>query len=238
MMQKAQCIIEKVPYCFSRSSVIKFEGHTANKIVDFDPNWAFPDCNSSLNSPKATKWCTNVEVAKMRCLGHPSNCKVPWDEISPIPNWGFLDCKSSLNSPMDLKWCTKLDVVQTKCPIVFRDHPSNFTVTRAAKLTIWVEFEITRPVAAIKSLRFALFIWWKLLLNTEKSQIVCFKKGRRSHNEKRKYGDQELKVVTSLSYLGIRISATGSFHQAQKHMQHKPLRQFPVYQKILITSQD
>ena len=27
------------------------------------PNWAFPDCNSSLNSPMATKWCTKLEVA-------------------------------------------------------------------------------------------------------------------------------------------------------------------------------
>ena len=58
---------------------------------------------------------------------------------------------------MDLKWCTKLDVVQKKCPIVFRDRPWNFTVTRSEKLTIWIQFEITRPVAAIKSLRFALF---------------------------------------------------------------------------------
>ena len=32
-------------------------------IVDFDPNWAFPDCNSSLNSPLAMKWCTKVEAA-------------------------------------------------------------------------------------------------------------------------------------------------------------------------------
>ena len=31
MMQKALCIIEEVPYCFSTSSVIKFEGHTAKK---------------------------------------------------------------------------------------------------------------------------------------------------------------------------------------------------------------
>ena len=31
-----------MPYCFSRSSV-KFEGHTALKIVEFDPNWPFPD---------------------------------------------------------------------------------------------------------------------------------------------------------------------------------------------------
>ena len=49
-------------YCFSRSSV-KFQGHTALKIVEFDPNWAFPDCNSSLKSPMATKWCTKLEVA-------------------------------------------------------------------------------------------------------------------------------------------------------------------------------
>ena len=40
--------IEEVPYCFWRSSV-KFQGHTALKNVEFDPDWAFPDCNSSLN---------------------------------------------------------------------------------------------------------------------------------------------------------------------------------------------
>ena len=45
-----------------------------------------------------------------------------------------------------------------KCPIVFRGHPSNFTVTQAEKSTIWIQFEITRPVAAIQSLRFALFL--------------------------------------------------------------------------------
>ena len=64
---------------FSRSSV-KFQGHTALKIVEFDPDWAFPDCNSSLNSPMATKWCTKLEVALKRCpivfQGHLSNFKV------------------------------------------------------------------------------------------------------------------------------------------------------------------
>ena len=39
-----------MPYRFSRSS-LKFQGHTAKKIVEFDPNWAFPDCNSSFNTP-------------------------------------------------------------------------------------------------------------------------------------------------------------------------------------------
>ena len=70
---------EEVPYCFSRSSV-KFQGHTALKIVEFDLDWAFPDYNSSLNAPMATKWCTKLEVAKKRCpivfQGHPSNFKV------------------------------------------------------------------------------------------------------------------------------------------------------------------
>ena len=47
---------------FPRSSV-KFQGHTALKIVEFDLDWAFPDCNSSLNSPMAMKCCTKLEVA-------------------------------------------------------------------------------------------------------------------------------------------------------------------------------
>ena len=34
-----------------------------SKIVEFDPDWAFPDCNSSLNTRMATKWCTKLEVA-------------------------------------------------------------------------------------------------------------------------------------------------------------------------------
>ena len=79
MLHKAWSSIEEVPYCFSRSSV-KFQGHTALKIVEFDPDWAFPDCNSSLNSPMAKKWCTKLEVALKRCPivfeGHPTNFKV------------------------------------------------------------------------------------------------------------------------------------------------------------------
>ena len=66
MMHKAWSSVEEVPYCFSRSSV-KFQGHTALKIAKFDLDWAFPDCNSSLNSPMATKWCTKLEVALKRC---------------------------------------------------------------------------------------------------------------------------------------------------------------------------
>ena len=58
MMHKAWRRIDKGPYCFSRSYV-KFEGHTAKKIVDFDPNWPFPDCIFSLNFLMDLKWYTN-----------------------------------------------------------------------------------------------------------------------------------------------------------------------------------
>ena len=53
MLHKAWRDIEEVPYCFCRSYV-KFLGHTALRIVEFDPDWAFPDYNSSLNSSMAT----------------------------------------------------------------------------------------------------------------------------------------------------------------------------------------
>ena len=87
MMHRAWSSIVEVPYCFSRSYV-KFQGHTALKIVKFDPNWAFPDSNSSLNSPMAMKCCTKLETAKERCpivfQGHPSRFKVTRDKTSPI----------------------------------------------------------------------------------------------------------------------------------------------------------
>ena len=118
MMHKAWSSIGEVPYCFSRS-YIKFQGHTALKIVEFYPNWAFPDCNSSLNSPMAMKCCTKLETAKERCpivfQGHPSNFKVTRDKTSPILTqigrfWTI--GRSQLSNPSDLpcfsRSCIKL----------------------------------------------------------------------------------------------------------------------------------
>ena len=108
MMHKAWSSIVEVPYCFSRS-YIKFQGHTALKIVEFDPNWAFPDCNSSLNSPMATKCCTKLETAKERCpivfQGHLWNFKVTRYKTSPIlTQIGHFRTigQSQLSNPSDL----------------------------------------------------------------------------------------------------------------------------------------
>ena len=108
MMHKAWSGIEEVPYCFSRSSV-KFQGHTALKIIEFDSNWVFPDCNSSLNSPMAMKCCTKLETAKERCpivfQGHPANFKVTRDKTSliltQIGRFRIIG-RSQLSNPSDL----------------------------------------------------------------------------------------------------------------------------------------
>ena len=61
MMHKVWSSIGEVPHCFSKSSV-KFQGHTGQEVADFYPNWVFPDCNSSLNSPMDLKLCTNLDT--------------------------------------------------------------------------------------------------------------------------------------------------------------------------------
>ena len=87
MMHRPWSSIVEVPYCFSRSNV-KFQGHTALKIVKFDRNWAFLDSNSSLNSLMVMKCCTKLETAKERCpivfQSHPSNFKVTRDKTSSL----------------------------------------------------------------------------------------------------------------------------------------------------------
>ena len=108
MMHRAWSSIVEVPYSFSRSYV-KYQGHTALKIVEFDPNWALPDSNSSLNSSMAMKCCTKLETAKERCpivfQGHPSNFKVTRDKTSPIlTQIGRFQTigRSQLSNPSDL----------------------------------------------------------------------------------------------------------------------------------------
>ena len=39
---------------------IEFQGNTGQNIANFDPNWALPDCNSSLNSPDEIEMMHNA----------------------------------------------------------------------------------------------------------------------------------------------------------------------------------
>ena len=120
MIHKAWSSIEEVPYCITRSSV-KFQGYMALKIVEFDPNWPFPDSNSSLNSLMAMKCYTKLETAKEKCpivfQGHPSNFKVTRDKTSPIlTQIGHFRTigRSQLSNPSDLPCCLSPSKEQEK----------------------------------------------------------------------------------------------------------------------------
>ena len=154
MMHKAWSSIEEVPYCFSRS-YIKLQGHTALKIVELDPNWAFPDCNSSLNSPMAMKCCTKLETAKERCpfvfQGHPLNFKVTRYKTSPIlTQIGRFRAigRSQLSNPSDLpssrssvkfQGQTALKIVEFDPDWAFPDCNSTLNTSMATKWCIKLE---------------------------------------------------------------------------------------------------
>ena len=125
MLHKAWNSEGEMPYCYSTSSV-KFQGHTALKIVEFHPNWGFPDCNLSFQYTNGYQmvhkawsriekmpYCFSRSYVKLQ--GHTALKIVDFD-----PNWAFPDCISSLESSMATKWCTKLAVTFKRCPIVFK----------------------------------------------------------------------------------------------------------------------
>ena len=160
IIHRARSSIVEVPYCFSRSSV-KFQGHMALKIVEFDPNWVFPDCNSSLNSPMAMKCCTKLETAKERCpivfQGHPSNFKVTWYKTSPIlTQIGRFRTigQSQLSNPSDLpcfsRWSVKfqghtaLKIVKFDPNWAFPDCNSSFNTPMVTKWCTKLEVEQKR----------------------------------------------------------------------------------------------
>ena len=132
------------PCKMSRSGV-KGQGHRGQSLTK-----PFPDCNSSLNSRMAMKWCTKLKAASKRCLivfqGDPSNFKVTRDKkIADFdPSLAFPDCDSISNSQMAIKWCTKLEIAYKRCPIGFQGHPSYFKVTRDKKSPILTQMERLR----------------------------------------------------------------------------------------------
>ena len=167
MMHKAWSRIEEVPYCFSRSYV-KLQGHMALKIVEFDPNWAFPDCNSSFNSPMAMKCCTKLETAKERCpivfQGHPSNFKVTRYKTSPIlTQIGLFRTMgwSQLSNPSDLPcWlCSHHRIITKFSGVITNDKSdvhaksqgqrSKVKVTEVKKLSNLTQIGVFRTVTPV-----------------------------------------------------------------------------------------
>ena len=124
MTHKAWSGIDEECYCFSRSFV-NLLYHTGQKIDDFDSNWAFPDCNSSLNSKmkayeimhKAWSGIEDVPYCFSRSfvnfVGHTGG---NIDYLAPI--LAFPDNNSNLNKWMDMKWHAYLLGARKRLPVV------------------------------------------------------------------------------------------------------------------------
>ena len=199
MMHRAWSSTVEMPYCFSRSFV-KFQGHPALKIVKFDPNWAFPDCNSSLNLPMAMKCCTKLETAKERCsivfLGHPSNFKVTRYKTSPIlTQIGRFRTigRSQLSNPSDLPcWlCSHHRIIMKFSGVITNDqrkvHAKGQGQRSKVKVTeVTTQLNLFRIVTPVW-----IHIWWwndaYSLMLLRRGALLFFKVIRqisRSHGSK------------------------------------------------------
>ena len=105
MMHKAWSIIEDVPYSFSRSSV-KFQGHTGQKIANFDQNWAFPEfeftdgyemMQKAWSSIEEVPYCISKSSVKFQ--GRTGQKKI----VDFDQNRVFPDRNSRFNWLMDMK---------------------------------------------------------------------------------------------------------------------------------------
>ena len=153
-MHKAWSSIKKGALLFLKVIFRKFQGYTEQKNIDFDPNWASPDCNLKLKFTDGYEMMHRAwrNIEKVPYCSSRSSIKFQGytgQKINDFDmNWALPNCNSSLNSPMALKWCTKL-VEYKRCPIVFQGHPSNFKVTRDKKSTISFLIQLFRTVAPI-----------------------------------------------------------------------------------------
>ena len=163
-MHKTWSSIEEMPFCFSRSSV-RFQGHTTKKssilsligrfqtVIPLRIHWWLCNDTQSLMQHR------RGDILFFK-VGHPSNFKVTWDKnrrfwpelrVSGLYlKFGFTDTFELMHKA----WCSIEEVpyYSSRSSIKFQGH----TGWKIYDLNpIWVRF-FSRPVAALKSLRFAL----------------------------------------------------------------------------------
>ena len=167
MMHKAWSSIEEVSHCFSRSS-IKFQGHVAKKI-DFYPNWAFPDCNSSL----IHQWLWNDAQSSIEKFpyfflksfikfeGH-ADWKI--DDLNPI--WVRFLGRLHLSNPSDLPCWSQSMICMIKEAVIW------YFLSNKLFWTVKISLEI------LYDGRSRLWIWYKMatILPTEFSASFLVRK--------------------------------------------------------------
>ena len=150
-MHKAWSSIDVVPHCFSRSS-IKFRGHTVQNITDFYPNWAFPDYRP-VAAFKSLRFALFKVIRQISRSHGSKNCRI-WPKLGVSGQQlqfeftdGYEMLHKAWNSKGEVPYCFP------RSSIKFKGHTGQNITDFDPN---W-SFPGYRPVAALKSLRFALF---------------------------------------------------------------------------------
>ena len=67
---------------------------------------------------------------------------------------------------------------------------------------------------------------WKLKVNTDKSKVMVFPRGKLPRNLNFSLNGEKLEIVNSLNYLGIELSRTGNFKRAKQSIAGKATVEF------------
>ena len=67
---------------------------------------------------------------------------------------------------------------------------------------------------------------WKLKVNTDKSKVMVFSRGKLPRNLNFSLNGEKLEIVNSLNYLGIELSRTGNFKRAKQSIAGKATVEF------------
>ena len=140
-----------MPCCFARSS-IKFRGHTVQNITDFDPNWAFPDYRP-VAAFKSLRFALFKVIRQISRSHGSKNCRI-WPKLGVSGQQlqfeftdGYEMLHKAWNSKGEVPYCF------SRSSIKFKGHTGQNITDFDPN---W-SFPGYRPVAALKSLRFALF---------------------------------------------------------------------------------
>ena len=120
-MHNAWSSIEEMPYCFSKSYV-KLQGHTALKIVEFDPDWSLLAKNNFF----VQFWTKKFASSRMANCGSGLPAEWPFRsqnaiEASDSPLPGGLWVKRLITHALcslaysDIAWCKLFLIFTMKC---------------------------------------------------------------------------------------------------------------------------
>ena len=166
MHRKAWSSIEELPFCHSRSSV-NFQGQRGRELPILTRIEIFPDCNSSLNSPIALKWCT-------KCIWYRSGALLIFKVIHQIPRFHGTK-KSSIGRfrVVNPVWILQNDAqslkYDRKCALLFIK-----SICYISRSHSWNKSSIVTQIGRFRTVTPVPFHWW---LSNDTQNLMQYGRG-------------------------------------------------------------